>query len=138
MNDTKLENKLEKRDIKPTAMRLLVLQFLTEQIKAVSLSDIENSLYYADRSTLFRTLKTFEKNKLIHSIEDGSGQVKYAICLEECDCSAQDLHYHFHCTKCTNTFCLTSLSVPAIDIPKGFVMQQANMVIKGVCANCNQ
>jgi Fur family ferric uptake transcriptional regulator len=132
----KLEDKLEKKLIKPTAMRLLVLQYLTEQTKAVSLSDIETAFERADKSTLFRTLKTFEKSKLIHSIEDGTGHLKYALCLEGCSCSPIDLHYHFHCNKCKETFCLTTLNIPSIELPKNFEMQQANMVIKGICANC--
>lgn len=138
MMNEKLENRLNKSDIKPTAMRILVLQYLTEQTKAVSLSDIETAFERADKSTLFRTLKTFEKSKLIHSIEDGTGHLKYALCLEGCSCSPIDLHYHFHCNKCKETFCLTTLNIPNIELPKNFEMQQANMVIKGICANCKE
>jgi Fur family ferric uptake transcriptional regulator len=135
MNE-KIENKLNIRDIKPTAMRILVLQYLMEQNTAVSLKAIENAFELADKSTLYRTLKTFEKSKLIHPINDGTGQVKYALCLDGCSCSPQDLHYHFHCNNCKETFCLTTLNIPSIELPKNFVMQQANMVIKGICANC--
>ncbi|MBK8516771.1 MAG: transcriptional repressor [Saprospiraceae bacterium] len=136
MNDT-LVKKFSNRDLKPTAMRILVLRFLMEQTKAISLSDLELAFERADKSTLFRTLKTFEQSKLVHSIEDGTGHLKYALCLEECNCSAVDLHYHFHCIKCKETYCLTNLNIPTIDLPKNFEMQQANMVVKGLCANCN-
>ena len=132
----KLEHKLTDNSVKPTAMRLLVLKFLTEQNKAISLQDIEKAFERADKSTLFRTLKTFESNKIIHSIEDGTGHLKYALCLEGCNCSPIDLHYHFHCNTCKETFCLTELNVPTIELPKNFEMQQANMVIKGVCGTC--
>jgi Fur family ferric uptake transcriptional regulator len=132
----KLEHKLKDNSIKPTAMRLLVLKFLTEQNKAVSLQDIELAFERADKSTLFRTLKTFENSKIIHSIEDGTGHLKYALCLEGCSCSPIDLHYHFHCNMCKETFCLTELNVPTIELPKNFEMQQANMVIKGICGTC--
>ncbi|WP_338794306.1 transcriptional repressor [Bernardetia sp. MNP-M8] len=136
MVNKKLEHKLESKSIKPTAMRLLILQYLIEQTTTVSLSDIEMAFERSDKSTIFRTLKTFEKSKLIHSIEDGTGHLKYALCLEGCSCSPIDLHYHFHCNKCKETFCLTTLSIPYIELPKNFEMQQANMVIKGICANC--
>ena len=131
-----LEHKLKDNSIQPTAMRLLVLKFLTEQNKAVSLQDSEKAFEKSDKSTLFRTLKTFEKNTIIHSIEDGSGHLKYALCLEGCSCSPVDLHYHFHCNICKETFCLTEVNVPTIELPKNFEMQQANMVIKGICGNC--
>ena len=80
MNDA-LDYKLAQRDIKPTAMRILVLQYLMEQDSAVSLQNIENAFVIADKSTLYRTLKTFEKNKLVHTIDDGTKQLKYALCL---------------------------------------------------------
>jgi len=48
-----------------------------------------------DRSSIFRTLKTFEENKVIHSIEDGSGMTKYAVCAEGCNCDPKDLHLSF-------------------------------------------
>lgn len=133
----KYENRLTDNAVKPTAMRLMVLKYFTEQGKALSLKDLEFAFDYADKSTLFRTLKTFEENKIVHSIEDGSGITKYALCLETCNCELQDLHYHFHCTNCENTFCLTKLNIPKIELPKNFKMQQANMVIKGLCESCN-
>ena len=114
-------------------MRILVLQYLMQQDKAVSLQSIENAFELADKSTLYRTLKTFEKNKLVHSIDDGTKQLKYALCLESCECETNDLHYHFHCNKCNNTFCLTNQNIPQIELPKNFKMEQANMVIKGLC-----
>lgn len=135
MNDE--EKTLQHRNISPTAMRLLVLQYLSEQKAAVSLKDLEAGLERADRSTLFRTLKTFEENKLIHRIDDGSGSVKYALCYEDCECAPEDIHYHFHCTRCDATYCLNSVSIPSIELPLNFRLQQANLVIKGICANCN-
>lgn len=62
-----LEHKLEHRKIKPTAMRLLVLDFFQKQDHAISLKDLENGLESTDRVTLFRTLKTFEEHKIIHA-----------------------------------------------------------------------
>ena len=76
----KEENILKDRKIKPTAVRLLVLRQLMEIDKAVSLKDLEQILVHSDKSTIFRTLKTFEQQRLIHSIADGSGVTKYALC----------------------------------------------------------
>ena len=137
LENKELENRLDRSDIKPTAMRLLVLQLLMESTKAYSLKELESSFYNADRSTLFRTLKTFEEHKIIHSIDDGSGMIKYALCFEGCNCNPQDQHYHFHCNTCSSTFCLPSLSIPMIDLPTNFTMEESNMVVKGKCANCN-
>jgi Fur family ferric uptake transcriptional regulator len=128
--------KLNKRHIKPTAMRDLVLKVLTDQKSAISLSELEHKFEKADRVTLYRTLKTFEKNKLIHSIDDGTGSVKYALCLDSCMCNPDDLHVHFKCIKCHQTFCLNEIPVPGISLPSGFKLESINMVVKGTCSNC--
>lgn len=136
MYDNQTESRLIDKKITPTPMRILVLQYLMEQNCAVSLQGIEQEFERSDKSTLYRTLKTFEKNKLVHSIDDGTKQLKYALCLESCQCRVDDLHYHFHCTQCLHTYCLTDQNIPKIELPKNFFMEQANMVIKGKCAAC--
>ncbi|HWZ05000.1 MAG TPA: hypothetical protein VNX40_15390, partial [Mucilaginibacter sp.] len=77
------EQKLIDKNINPTAMRLLVLDFLLNQNAAISLSDIEKGLTPADRITIYRTLKTFEEKGLVHAIDDGTCSPKYALCLDE-------------------------------------------------------
>ena len=137
MNE-KLEQKLLSKKIKPTTMRLLVLQHLMQRSSAIGLTELENSFERVDRTTLYRTLKTFEKSKLIHSIDDGTGVPKYALCLEGCECNPEDLHVHFHCTACKETFCVTQTSVPMVQLPVNFELAEINMVIKGTCGNCNK
>lgn len=130
------EEKLKCRDIKPTTMRLLVLRRLVQSDAALSLKDLEVSFDKADKATLFRTLKTFEEKKLVHSIDDGTGSIKYALCQEGCECKPKDQHVHFHCIKCGETYCLTNSKIPQINIPSGFRASGASMIYKGVCANC--
>lgn len=133
----KEEKLLKKRKVKPTVSRILILRHLLEGNKAVSLKSLEEDLHPLDKSTLYRTLKTFEKQKVIHSIDDGTGLMKYALCLESCECVPEDQHFHFHCIKCEETFCLNHQPIPAIELPTGFNIMSANMVFKGVCVNCN-
>ena len=77
---TELENVLQQRNIKPTAMRLLVAEKLLKQQYAVSHKELAEQFEKADNVTLFRTLKIFLEHKLIHTIDDGSGVIKYAHC----------------------------------------------------------
>ena len=131
-----IDYKLKSKNIKPTAMRQLVLQILVEQNTAISLPELEQKFEKADKTTLYRTLKTFQENKLIHSIEDGSGSLRYALCEEPCTCESEHLHAHFHCSKCNQTFCLNDIPVPIINLPNSFSLESVNMVVKGVCSNC--
>ncbi|MNJ93919.1 Ferric uptake regulation protein [compost metagenome] len=132
------ESRLKAKQINPTAMRLLVLEFLTKQFAAISLNDLEKGMAPSDRITLYRTLKTFEEKGLVHSIEDGSGATKYALCDEDCDAeNHHDLHVHFYCNNCRETFCLPNTSIPDLVLPEGFKQQEMNLIIKGVCKVCN-
>lgn len=135
--EKELEQQLNNRNIRPTAMRLLVLDYLQRHNHAVSLKELESGLESTDRVTLFRTIKTFEEHKVIHSIDDGSGAVKYAICKDGCECSyPQDIHVHFYCKVCNETQCLPKVKVPAIPLPQAFSPEEANVVIKGICEKC--
>jgi Fur family ferric uptake transcriptional regulator len=74
---------------------------------------------------------------LIHSIDDGSGSLKYAVCDNSCNCVVQDLHSHFYCEKCQRTFCLEGTHIPVIDLPEGFTLHSINYVLKGICQECS-
>ncbi|SMO93922.1 Fur family transcriptional regulator, ferric uptake regulator [Saccharicrinis carchari] len=133
-----IDKKLQNKNIKPTPMRQLVLQVLTEQKTAISLPELEHKFEKADKATLYRTLKTFENKKLIHSIDDGTGSVKYALCQDTCQCHPEDLHVHFLCTKCNQTYCLNDFPIPEINLPNSFSLESVNMVVKGICSNCKK
>lgn len=95
---------LEQRGIKPTAIRMLVLKAMMETEQAVSLLDLENKLDTVDKSTIFRTITLFVSHHLAHSVDDGTGSLKYAVCDSECTCAVKDLHTHFYCEYCHKTF----------------------------------
>jgi len=133
-----LDKTLQQKGIRPTAMRLLVLDYLLQQAAAVSLSDLETYFYRADRITLYRSLKTFEEKGLVHHIDDGSGAVKYALC--PADCSPQehhDLHVHFFCNQCRETFCLPKSHIPDLALPDNFKTEEINLMVKGTCGKCS-
>ncbi|OBX26140.1 Fur family ferric uptake transcriptional regulator [Gelidibacter algens] len=134
----KLEKTLESRTVRPTAMRLLVLKFLLQKKVAVSLTNIEEYFDNSERTTLYRTLKTFEENGIVHQIDDGTGTIKYAVCEENCNCELeQDLHLHFYCNNCDETVCLTEYKIPHINLPEGYLAENVNLVIKGLCEKCS-
>ena len=110
-------HKLVLRDIRPTAIRVLVLRTLLEMKQAMSVSDLEAQLDTVDKSTIFRTLTLFLSHHLIHGVDDGSGM-------------------HFCCECCHKTFCVKSIHIPSVQLPPGFIQTGANYVIKGLCAAC--
>ena len=48
--------KLALREIKPTAIRLLILKTMMQHKEAFSLLDLENDLDTVDKSTIYRTI----------------------------------------------------------------------------------
>lgn len=124
--------------IRPTTTRILIYQFITDQKDTFSLRDIEDALLSIDKSTIFRTLILFEEHHLIHSIEDGSGAMKYCQCRNHGECDEQELHCHFYCEKCKKTYCLDNSITSNISLPKGFTMNQINYIAKGTCDKCSR
>lgn len=133
-----IETFLEDKKVRPTAMRVLIYKYMAEKEIAVALADIENAFTKADRTTLYRTLKTFEENGIVHQIDDGTGITKYALCDKGCNCEIeQDLHLHFHCLNCNETVCLTKHKIPHINLPEGYLAEDVNLVVKGICEKCS-
>ena len=136
MND--IEFVLKEHQIRPTAIRLLMYKFLSEKDIAVTLNDIESGFDKSERTTLYRTIKTFEKKGIVHQIDDGTGVAKYALDEKNIEQGTpQDLHLHFRCAKCDETTCLTDHKIPHISLPKGFISKDINLVIKGICDKCS-
>ncbi len=133
-----MEQRLRSRGVRPTAVRLLVFAALKQAAGPVSMNELEILLQTVDKSSIFRTLTVFLDHHLIHSVEDGSGSVRYELCSGEWSCSVRDMHLHFFCTSCHRTFCFTDTPIPEMTLPDGFVMQGVNFVIKGICPQCNK
>jgi Fur family ferric uptake transcriptional regulator len=107
-----IENKLLHKNTKPTSMRILVYDFLNHQEVAVSLTEIENHFENADRSTIYRTLKTFEEKGIVHGIQENN-TTKYHLCEDGCNESThRDWHLHFYCKICKQTTCKEDISFP--------------------------
>lgn len=136
MEENRYVDILTKREIQPTAIRILVLQAMMQSNRTVSLLDLENMLDTVDKSSIFRSITLFLSRHLVHSIDDGTGSLKYAVCGETCSCDVEDLHTHFHCEKCNKTFCLKNIPTPVVTMPKGFTLNSINYVLKGLCPDC--
>lgn len=123
--------------VRPTAVRLLIYRYMKTSDNPVSSLDIEAALETVDRSTISRALTIFLEKDIIHSIDDGSGLLKYEVCRGEHDHSIHDMHVHFRCTKCGKTVCLPTTAIPEVKLPEGFVAVNANYVISGLCDKCS-
>ena len=92
----------------------------------------------ANRTTFYRSLKTFEDKGLIHQINDGTGVAKFAISGENAKGNhGTDLHMHFHCTDCRKTICLPN-KISEESLPHDYEVNDVNLVLKGICEKCRK
>lgn len=137
MDSKEIEWLFGKVDIRITPNRLLVFRELLNADCPLSLSDLEEKLFPADKSSIFRTLSIFSDRGIVHSIEDGSGSTKYEVCPHPGECEPEEEHIHFFCESCRRTFCISSQKVPRVSLPEGFSVSGINFTVKGVCKDCN-
>lgn len=129
---------LEEAGIRPTSTRLLIYEAIAGTKDTFSLGSLEEQLQSVDKSVIFRTLTLFHEHRLIHSVDDGSGSLKYCLCHNHGHCKEKEEHCHFYCECCGKTYCLSKDMIPPVDIPEGFIARKMNYIIKGTCAECSK
>ena len=129
---------LTNHGLRQTPVRRAVLQTLAESPFALSGSEIEQQFGPGtDRITLYRTLKSFEENGLIHRVIDSTDVIRYAACSIECSAQAHfDNHVHFKCTACQHIYCLNQVAIPAVTLPDKFEALTRDYLLAGVCRAC--
>ena len=127
---------LEKKGVKPTPNRVLVLRAMLGAGRPLSLSELEIMLDSVDRSSIFRVLTMLADRHVVHELEDGSGMAKYEVCPGEEECTVEYMHVHFYCESCHRTYCFRDMHIPEIELPEGFRMDSVNYMVKGICPMC--
>lgn len=134
-----IEHILKHHGLRITQVRMEVLQFFLTNKNALTHADFETHFEKKfDRVTIYRTLTSFLENGLLHKIPDDSGIAKYGLCHHEgTEHTHDDHHVHFKCKKCDKIECLYTLEIPKMHLPKKYKMENANLLIEGICAICN-
>jgi Fur family ferric uptake transcriptional regulator len=130
------EQSLMNAGIRVTANRLLIWRHVRHRFQGTfSLADLEAALPSLDRSTLFRTITLLSEAHLLHDIDDGSGSQKYCVC--HVDDTRHCLgHVHLTCRMCHRTLCLPNVKIPPVPLPEGFLPEETEYIVKGICAEC--
>ena len=130
---------LEQKAVRITPMRQLLLEYFLQNDRTFGLIELEKTFPKSDRITMYRTLKTFKEKGIIHSINNGTGEAKYALCKEHCTPVHHiDQHPHFQCEQCKQVTCIDSLVIPKMELPKGYIQKEMTMMIKGICPDCQE
>ncbi len=130
---------LKENSLSVTAGRQKILQLFIDVQGALSHSDIEKKTgEYFDRVTVYRTLNSFVDKGIIHIIPSSDNSIKYALCKDDCEEGHHhDHHVHFQCSECNGTFCLDGVVTPTVAVPAGYKTKTIEVVVQGICKQCN-
>jgi Fur family transcriptional regulator, ferric uptake regulator len=136
--ENQVDNILKQHQLSVTGSRRKILELFIRNDGALAHSDIEKKTGERfDRVTVYRTLQSFLEKGIIHTIPTADNSVRYALCKDDCkEGHHHDNHVHFVCSECHNTICLDDVTVPEVKLPRGFQPSEVQMIISGVCKNC--
>ncbi len=129
---------LEYHQVKKTTPRVALIQALQKGNGPLSESEIKElmgELY--DRVTFYRSVQTLSQAGIIHRIVADNVLVKYALNNCENGHHHQVDHAHFYCRKCHNLYCLKSIKIRKLSLPEGFLDEEHDLIIRGICDTCN-
>ncbi len=112
-----------------------ILSTLKAASSAMSHQMIQEELdIEVDRATIYRVLNRFCEDGMVHRVIGENGKQYFALC-EGCEKENHSHnHFHFRCKKCGKVECLSREI--EIKLPAGYVAQNFNGLISGVCAQC--
>lgn len=130
---------LRNKHLSITDSRKKILSLFLVNNDALAHGDIEKKAGEKfDRVTVYRTLQTFVEKGIVHTIPTADNAVLYAICKDCDEHHHHDDHVHFVCSNCSATICLDDIVSPEIQLPDGYKAENVQVVINGICKNCNQ
>ena len=138
--EEKVEEILKTNNLSVTDSRKKILHIFFNHHGALAHRDIEHKAGEKfDRVTVYRTLQIFVEKGIIHTIPTTDNSVRYALCKEHCtEGHHHDDHIHFICLNCGSTLCLDEITVPQVSVPRGFSSSTIEVVVKGICKDCQQ
>ena len=130
---------LHNKNLSVTDSRKKILSLFLNSHDALAHGDIEKKAGEKfDRVTVYRTLQTFVEKGIVHTIPTSDNSVRYALCKDCTEGHHHDDHVHFVCSNCNTTYCLDDVVTPDIRLPKDYVAEHVEVVVQGVCRNCNK
>lgn len=134
-----IQKLLKTSKLSVTETRTAILELFFQSTGALSHSAIEKATQARfDRVTIYRTLQSFLEKGIIHTIPTDDNSIQYALCKGECtEGHHHDNHVHFICKHCSTTYCLDHVEIPEIKLPRGFKGEDFEVVVKGICEECN-
>lgn len=122
---------LQQHKLKKTSPRLAIIEALQSADAPLAEAEISKQMgSHYDRTTFYRSMQTLTDAGVIHRIVVDRLTVKYAL-------RHLPDHAHFYCNNCRKLICLEDVQPGPYNLPVGFQTSEAEVIIKGLCNNCN-
>ncbi len=126
---------LHEHNLKRTGCREGIIEVITRAGQPLSENEIRNRLSgNFDRTTFYRSFKTLQEYNILHKIVVDNQLVKYALGKSD---TKTNSHAHFYCTSCNGLKCLDPVPVDLSGMPEGYVVEETEIIIKGLCSQCH-
>ena len=94
-----------------------------------------------DTVTVYRTLHTFVRKKLVHRVRGGEDR-SWLYAMSDAAQKIEHLHPHFVCDRCGKVECLEAAKIPVSFVPSlgvnsGYDVQWPEVVLHGLCPKCH-
>ncbi len=128
-------DRLKSKGIKPSVIRIKVLQYLLENRAHPNADAIHRSLSREmptlSKTSIYNALKLFSEKGMVTEIKGENGELRYD--------GYTNRHAHFLCTECGKLFdidleCQACKSKDLI----GSKITEESVYLKGLCASCNK
>ncbi|MDX9942741.1 MAG: transcriptional repressor [Bacteroidales bacterium] len=127
---------LEGNRLSRTPCRIEILKALRQADSALSEPEIREKIgEHFDRTTVYRSLRSFLKLDVIHSIALDGGELRYALSPEK-ELADSSHHVHFFCNDCSGVFCISHQAFETPVLPDGFEATNFDLLVHGRCKNC--
>jgi Fe2+ or Zn2+ uptake regulation protein len=121
-------------------VRVGVLDLLHSAGRPISVPQMLARLRGVDTVTVYRTLNTFVKKKLVHRVRGEDRSWLYAA--GDMRDQPKHLHPHFVCDECGKVECLDDASIPgtfveSLRVESGYEVAYPEVVLHGRCPKCH-
>ena len=134
---------LQRAGLRRTPVRVAVLNVLTAAAGPLAVPQILDQLpTHTDVVTVYRTLNTFTRKKLVHRMHGDDRTWLYALGGGTATRSPAHQHPHFVCDECGTVECLETSRIPRSFVPSlkvgaKYAVRYPEVVLHGRCPRCH-
>lgn len=130
----KAEMSLREKNIKPTSIRLDILELLLRSTTHPSADHIyltlKDRVPTLSKTSIYNTLHLLESHDLVQKVLIEEESVRYDANL--------DCHSHFLCRSCRQVYDLEEDISQLPSLHEGFLVEKRQVYYQGICPNCQE